>query len=107
MGSDLGIDSVWPTASFGEFEITTSSGESLEGIDQPHAVSLVYKLLNSSVWQIDLLIGFESNLGRRRKKLPNRAATPLTKSLDGNFFLVLVQKMILMLLNIKKTQHMP
>ena len=59
MSSDFRLVNLGPKALFSEFKLTTSNGKSLESIDHPDVVSLMYKLLQSSFGKKDLSIGSE------------------------------------------------
>ena len=70
-----------PIALFGNYRLTTSSGEHLEIIDHAHIVSLMYKLLSSSRDSEDLSIGFDRSKDRRKRELTKN------KTQNGRFHL--------------------
>ena len=65
-GNDIRLLNLGPIALFSNFKLTTSSGKHLEDISHAHLVSLMYKLITSSINIDDLSIGFDRSRKRKR-----------------------------------------
>ena len=68
-GNGIRLVNLSPIALFGNYKLTTSSGNHLEDISHSHIVSLMYKLKNSIKKSDDLSIGFGRSRNRRRDEL--------------------------------------
>ena len=71
---------------FGNFKLTTTSGNPLEDIIHAYIVSLMYKLLTSSRGSDDLSIGFDRDHNRRKLELTNN------KNTKGNYHVRIYSK---------------
>ena len=63
-----------PIALFKESEFSFSGGKSLEKNDLSLVRSLMYKLLNSGLDQIDLSVGLDRSRGKRQIEISNSPA---------------------------------
>ena len=64
-GNDIRLVNLGPIGLFSNFKLTTSSGKHLEDISHTDPVSLMYKLITSSINRDDLSIGFDRSPNRR------------------------------------------
>ena len=90
--SALRLDVIGPIALFSEFKWTTTNFKSIESMDNPHVVFLMYKLITSSLSKNDLSNGFETNRTRRQEDLVNRAGISQPKNIGGKFHLKIYLK---------------
>ena len=58
-GDDIRLVNLGQIALFSKFQMTTSSGKHLEDNSHAHIVSLMYKLISSSIGCDDLSLGFD------------------------------------------------
>ena len=67
--TDIRLVNLRPIVFFGNYKLTTSSGEHLEDVSHAYIVSLMYKLITSARGTDDLSIGFHRDRARRRRDL--------------------------------------
>ena len=79
--NNIRLVNLGPISLFSNYKLTTSSGKHLEEISHAHIVSLMYKLLSSSIGSDDLSIGFDRDRNRRKRELT------INKNIKGKFHL--------------------
>ena len=85
-GNDIKLVNLGPIALFSNYKLTTSSGKHLEDISHAHLVSLMYKMITSSINSDDLFIGFDRSPNRRKDELAKN------KSVKGKYHVRIMLK---------------
>ena len=87
MGSGLKLFKLGPKALFSEYQVTTSSGKSLESIDRPYLVSSMDLLKKSKFGKMTLLLVLNVIVVEEEKKYPLQLLILWLETIEEDFII--------------------